>query len=459
MLDARKHIRLFVIALVVVSLSSIMPSAQVFTDPQVVACGSQSIPADIVTEIRVAASLTASLDLNEQINLEFSSMFGGGLFGSPLFTDPDSVSNAEINGLRQSINERITVLEQLATGPNRQCREIAGVTTFSDPVLYSLLNNVVRIELTSPLSQLYLYRSMTDAVGSLREKGLGTAVRFPEVLSQELISQAERIASSIAESESYEIALARASAVFLPIFFALTLEEDEELSLSVLNPALWKSLACGEHIVVPSFAIALDGGLVIETSEGPKYPFRQAGAELWAFTSTLLNILLILFNPVYGDAYYDVARVGCTTELRQNAANLYVALTDSVSNDINELENLVTNGESDELRWQAAARLTPLMANDAMKSEEDLQQIAMRSESPLARSIAGNALGLRWMRKVESGELDFMGTFEFPANGGINLTEGTLTQFAAAHAGAHPDVAQAVILPLFKAFRLVSERP
>jgi len=450
------QIAICLVALSFVTSSEPLSYGQVFTDPTIVACGSPSQPIEIVPEIRQAASLAANKHRMSQVNLEFSSVFGEELFRTQFFLNPLSISLPELRSLEQLLKERIDELEAIGNGPNRECREIAGFTSFSNPVLKALLSRELNLEMSSPLSQLYLYHNITNALIVIRATSLDIGAGFRATFSAELLEQTQITAQSIEDSPSYEIAMAKASVVFLPMFLALSIADDEELTLTVLNPTLWESLACGDQVIVPGFNIELDGSLNTPSAGSAHYPLRQMGGELWAFTSTLLNIILILFNPSYGESYYEQAVNGCSQEIRFNAANLYFSLVPELTNDLESLQSMVMNGESDELKWVAASHLSSILADDLTLTEEYLQSIAIQSRSPMMRSAAGHALGLRWMKKVESGEIDYTSTFEYPSNGGINLVSGTLTQFALAHTNVHPELAQAAILPLFAAFNLVA---
>jgi hypothetical protein len=97
--------------------------------------------------------------------------------------------------------------------------------------------------------------------------------------------------------------------------------------------------------------------------------------------------------------------------------------------------------------------LVSFWSQDTARSDADLQQLAIAGETHALKAAASYALGLRWLKRVESGELDFATRFTYPPNGGISATDGTLGQFAAVHASVHPELAEAPVIPLFQIFR------
>lgn len=440
-----------------ISASLSTPGAQEDINVMQLVCGEDGVPPDLIPEIRKAASLTANQMLYEQVQNDFENLFGDSLEESALFSDPDSISLERLYEARAALTQVIEEMESSAQGPNRQCREIAEPSGFANSMLNTLLNDLLGISVANPLSQQYLFIINLNAAISLKESGLTAGPEFAASIPEAILEQVQKFADTVSDSPSYEIGLSRSAIPFFPIFLLLGQSIDEELIQEALSPDRWADIACGESVDFDSFGLQFDGSLFIRSNDSEGYPFRQTAAEIWSFTSVMINLILLLFDPSFADTFLDTAINGCSPELRSSAANLYLAI--AAANDENKLWDFTLNGESDELQLAAASRLIPFLADNDERDDGDLQNLALTLGNRPLRFAAGYALGLRWLRLVEAGELDLGTRFEFPPNGKVNLIRGSLTQYATVHSGVHAELAQGTILPLFYLFMRSSERP
>ncbi len=201
---------------------------------------------------------------------------------------------------------------------------------------------------------------------------------------------------------------------------------------------------------IGSVGLEFDGSVFIQNYDSSGYPVRQTAAEFWALSSVLSNILLLLFDPTFAENFLETASNGCSHELRLAAADLYVSLSPRFQEPEELLLLARSAASSAELQLAAATKLISIWADDQSLSAADLQSMALNGENGPLKAAAGYALGLRWLREVEAGRLDLATRFAYPPGGGVTATEGTIAQFAAIHAGVHPELAQAVVLPIFK---------
>ncbi len=244
------HIRrpLLVVLIIGVVLSGALfsSSAQTAVDSRRLACGEANQPPDFFAEIRKAASIAADLYYTQDLARNFPFLFEDSLSESPYkFTQRFSIK--QLRDFESSVQARIRDLEGLAQGPNRQCREAADPSSFDHYMLGEVLADDLKIELPSPLVQLYLARGIFRAGIAFKESGRSTEKAFAAMLEANLLAEAADFAGSLAATSTYELALSRTASSFVPIFLKLESEEaNANISLVLLDPELWQSIACGE---------------------------------------------------------------------------------------------------------------------------------------------------------------------------------------------------------------------
>jgi hypothetical protein len=444
--------------LIVVAMGpAMLPVAQESVDVMQLSCGANGVPPDLIPEIRKAASLAANQMLYQQVQRDFEALFGPSLAESAIFADPSSITLERLYDARTALASVISNLESTAQGSSKQCREIAEPSSFENSMLNTLLSDLLDINVANPLSQDYLFQINLDAAIALKENGVTSGIEFDEQVPGAILEQVQIFADGISHAPSYEIGLSRSAIPFFPIFLILGLRADDELAQEALSPDRWAGIACGRNVQFDSFGLQFDGSFFIQSNDSEGYPFRQTASEIWSFTSVMINLVLLLFDPSFAETFHNTAVNGCSPELRWSASNLYLAI--AAANDPNKLWDFTLNGNSEELQLAAASRLIPHLADDEDRDDGELQSLALTLGNKPLRFAAGYALGLRWLRLVEAGELDLGTRFEFPPNGKVNLIRGTLTQYATVHSGVHPELAQGAILPLFHLFLRNSESP
>lgn len=102
------------------------------------------------------------------------------------------------------------------------------------------------------------------------------------------------------------------------------------------------------------------------------------------------------------------------------------------------------------MREAAAAELIDLLV-DSDIDDSQLQQMALSGESPELRWAAGMALGLRWAREAEEGNLRLS---DIPRKSSATpySVEQALIIFAAKNTAVHPGLARASVYPLAMLF-------
>lgn len=392
-----------------------LPAAQIFPEPLVIACGDQSHPPDLIPQIRAAASIAASAQLSGE-------------------NDTDALSYKLIEKLislgefEKELSKIIQKLEQIAQGPNHQCRSVPIIGYPGDYL---------------PL--LYFERSWARAaiaVGGFDDE--------PELL-REFLLDVKRIIDSVAQIWSFELALGRAlSLTTVPLFVALMKKAPSEIRDELFNLGKWERVTCGGKEKFPQLGLEIDGSLFIRNNDSQGFPFRETAATLWRFS---IDDKLLARDPRFRETLLDKALQGCSPELRAIAARLYVEFRVFKEGLRTEgLSRLALEGGSTELRAAAASHLAYYLASDRKLSDEDLQRLALTGKTSEFKSAAGLALGQRWQLEALIGKLGLTTVFSFIGPDRRTLQQGNLIQFAAAHTGVHPELAQAAILPLSEIF-------
>lgn len=435
-------------------------AAQLTSAPLEVACGTGDRAPDLVPEVRLAAATATAMQLNrELVQLlpeEFQRDRRSIRRSVMVMLRTAPIDRSQLVALSEDLAAFIDRTEAIARGPNPECRRAVigwtpGINQSTLVLPLDRRSDINQDPFVSdfrwgPLPDAYVLQAFVQAwlqAEHLQEP----AGDFP---TEALYKQVGEIAQRAYEAETYSLAVARA---MVPVTIGILQyghgsqrDFPEGLLSDLVNFEAWRRVACGGEATFESLNVTFDGSFQRSGFGRFQHPFRLAAGFAWDRAQFLEPFEHM--PELTLEERRALARDGCTRELRNYAAFLFVPpvqLDDTDPSDRAELIDLVENPDnSDIMKWLASNRLAWILW-DSDRPTADLQAQAVGADSIHLRWAASQGLAMRWAERVLDGEIGIDTTLSIQGPEGETVASGTLTQLAYQTTESDPALARAPI--------------